>query len=315
MTTKVTDINIELSEQSVNPPTPDAGQARLFIRNNKTVNVIFDNGTVTNLSGGGSGSGGSLADLDDVDIASPQDGNILSYDALTDTWYNTPKPPNQLEELNDVATTLIRIGEALVVTQDSISNGWSNRYILGSGYYDNFGSSPISIPTYDSMNENWKVVLQPDSNNGTLRHSIINGSNNTFITEIDGTTVWRAMPDDGNGPILPYTNFGNIQANILLSLPSGGSSVTFGIYFKIQDHDSDIDMSNAQLVNYVAEYYPPEYPEYAEQYKYAVNVNVPFYSQQNDVGLYLFIANYTSNSFSILSYTQNITWYSAREQL
>ena len=50
-------------------------------------NVQYENGKYRTSSGGGGGSS-ALTDLDDVNISSPSDGQVLRYDSASGKWVN-----------------------------------------------------------------------------------------------------------------------------------------------------------------------------------------------------------------------------------
>ena len=68
----------------------------------------------------------SLDDIQDVNITSPADGDILIYDGNTDTWVNGPVPavPDALDDLTDVTITTPANGD--VLTYDSNADEWVN---------------------------------------------------------------------------------------------------------------------------------------------------------------------------------------------
>jgi len=51
-------------------------------------NVQYENGKFKTSSGGGGGGSSTLAGLDDVNLSSPSDGQILIYNATSNKWVN-----------------------------------------------------------------------------------------------------------------------------------------------------------------------------------------------------------------------------------
>lgn len=51
-------------------------------------NVQYKDGKMRTSKGGGGGGASALTDLDDVNISSPSDGQVLRYDATSDKWVN-----------------------------------------------------------------------------------------------------------------------------------------------------------------------------------------------------------------------------------
>ena len=51
-------------------------------------NVQYKDGKFQTGSGGGGGGSSTLADLDDVNISSPSDGQVLRYDSASGKWVN-----------------------------------------------------------------------------------------------------------------------------------------------------------------------------------------------------------------------------------
>lgn len=82
-------------------------------------------------SGGGSGAA-ALTDLVDVEIISPQTGQVLMYNGTSGKWYNgAGGGANSLADLVDVALTTPQTGQVLMY--DAVSGKWYNGAGGGGG--------------------------------------------------------------------------------------------------------------------------------------------------------------------------------------
>lgn len=76
--------------------------------------------------GGGGGGGGALADLTDVAITTPSNGQVLQYEALTDTWKNENiAVVASFSDLSDVSLSTLHDNDVPVF--NSTTQKWENR--------------------------------------------------------------------------------------------------------------------------------------------------------------------------------------------
>lgn len=81
---------IDFYGQPEAPSNPPANQARMFYNETTDTFHVIDSTGADILSGGG---GGSLAGLSDVDLTSPSNDQVLTYDGSTSKWINASPTP------------------------------------------------------------------------------------------------------------------------------------------------------------------------------------------------------------------------------
>ena len=90
--------------------------------------VQYDNGKyrTTDQGGGGGGGASALADLTDVDISSPSNGQILKYDETNSKWVNVANSNPNLSDLSDVYIddTYFPLGNAKVLRWHEFRQQW-----------------------------------------------------------------------------------------------------------------------------------------------------------------------------------------------
>lgn len=96
MTARYSDEYVQLPQLVTDPATPAVGDARLFIKDDGTVNVRLDSGTIVDLTSGGNIA---LNEINDVSITTPTNGQILTYNA--GTWENGAAPSGDIENAPD----------------------------------------------------------------------------------------------------------------------------------------------------------------------------------------------------------------------
>lgn len=109
---------LEIPELASNPSTPASGDARLFVKNDGTVNVILDDTTVIDLTAAGVTT---LDALSDTNLSALADGQFLKYISPPGEWQNVAPVIN---DLDDVTVTTPSDGQALLYVQGS--SEWQN---------------------------------------------------------------------------------------------------------------------------------------------------------------------------------------------
>ena len=118
---------------------------------------------VSNSAGNGSdGSPVALNDLNDVTLSSPQDTNVLQYNAASGKWINAPAPSAgnvNLNDLGDVDTSAGTEGDVLVKQADG---NWAAQTPANNG---GIGEAPEDGTPYVRQDASW--ISLPDQG-GTL---------------------------------------------------------------------------------------------------------------------------------------------------
>jgi hypothetical protein len=89
-----------------------------------------------------------LPDLDDVVLTSPQDGQVLMYDAVVDEWYNSDLPVTSIEDLDNVGSQAPSDGDVLVW------NDGAGQYEPGSPP-DPFEAEPATQDVLGWVKDDW----------------------------------------------------------------------------------------------------------------------------------------------------------------
>lgn len=139
MTARLNPEYLEIPELTTNPSTPSTGSARLFVKNDGTINVILDTGSVVDLTASGTTS---LDALSDTNIATLQDGQYLKYLSSPGEWVNaTP----QLNDMDDVTIAAPSNGQALVYS----GTVWQNQAVATS--LDSLTDTTLTTPEQGDM--------------------------------------------------------------------------------------------------------------------------------------------------------------------
>ena len=256
MSSSLFESNLELPEQSSNVATPATGQARLFIKDDQSVNVIFDDTTVVDLTQSGSSSLDALTDtnlssladgdllkyvtppgewqnaqvdIDDlanVTIATPLSQQVLQYDGV-DTWNNaTLNLTTTLNGLTDVTITTEEQGDVLVRG----GSGWINRpYNQAVMAYLADDSTPLVIqPTSGPSGGDHIIDLDLSD---TIHESLGGG---TLTNTVGGIQVFRT-PDGVNDAL------GTLNGFLAIDGGSYNGNALFEVYLKNEALDTTPD--------------------------------------------------------------------------
>lgn len=117
MAATYTDEYVQLPELASDPATPASGNARLYVKDDNTINVRLDSGTIIDLT---SGSNIALNDLSDITITTPSNGDALIYNGAS--WENGV-PSVTVTQLTDTAVSSPQNNQILVYN----AGNWSNR--------------------------------------------------------------------------------------------------------------------------------------------------------------------------------------------
>ena len=189
-----------------------------------------------NSSGGGGGSS-TLADLLDVAISSPTNGQVLMYNASTNKWYNgTVQGSSDWNSISNKPTTIAGYG----ITDAKITNG---TITLGSNSITPLTSSAIS----DMATKTW-VGQQ-----GYLTSSAISDmatktwvGQQGFITSVSGTFWGKSWSNGGtvSGNLYAGSNGGAIEGFHSIELNSEGSLSGYGGFIDFHYNGSSADFTS-----------------------------------------------------------------------
>lgn len=303
---KFTNELIELPTIDSAPSTPDAGQARLYIRNNKTVNAIFDDGSNIVLSGGGSGGATALSDLTDVNISSPATNDVLTYDDNNSTWI-AQTTPRRIDDLNDVVSFPRPHGSALIYSDNESAYVLKRMSLFGSYIYM---GSPLSIPSYDSMETDWRVQLQIDTNLSSNDFYYTNSPSDGDDEFIDGNNMaFWCSPVRGGDNIMSYG-----IATLSMEVDSdSNNNPMFSVDFHLQDSSDGgvVTFSNAQRVHGSFPYNASGNPAHSPTI-IPINATIPFAINSNNTIAYFSFSNFNGAQMKINKYRVHIDWYLGR---
>lgn len=190
-----------------------------------------------NSSGGGGGSS-TLADLLDVAISSPTNGQVLMYNASTNKWYNgtVQQGSSDWNSISNKPTTIAGYG----ITDAKITNG---TITLGSNSITPLTSSAIS----DMATKTW-VGQQ-----GYLTSSAISDmatktwvGQQGFITSVSGTFWGKSWSNGGtvSGSLYAGSNGGAIEGFHSIELNSEGSLSGYGGFIDFHYNGSSADFTS-----------------------------------------------------------------------
>jgi hypothetical protein len=164
----------------------------LYIGDGTTVGGVRITGEVVN----------QLVQLNDVDAALPQDGDILVYDSATGDWVSQELP---IEDLSNVDASGAIDGHVLVY--NSVSGNWESTFVEGiGGVFQEGGDYRIDIIGGDSST----IV---DSQNGTLQGRVLAPNGSVVLNNgTDGTDA--VFTGDVVGDVAGSVT-GDVQGNIL----------------------------------------------------------------------------------------------------
>lgn len=127
---------------------------------------------------GGGGGASDLSDLGDVDLTSPSDGQVLTYDAETGKWVNAEGGSASVDELGDIGDVdLDNIEDGQTIVWDAENSKWINATPSGGASdLDDLGDVEITTPSdgqvlkYNSTTEKWE-----NGSGGGGGDAIVNG--------------------------------------------------------------------------------------------------------------------------------------------
>ena len=174
---------------------------------------VSSDGTLSTTGGGGGSA--TLAGLDDVDISSPTEGQVLKYDSTNSEWINgTVSNVSSLDDLTNVTITTPTDGQ--VLKYDASSQEWINGTGGGTGSYalDDLTDVSVSTPTggqslvYDDTNNEWvngAIEYSDVANTPTLATVATSGNYNDLSNTPTLATVATSgsYNDLSNTPAIP----------------------------------------------------------------------------------------------------------------
>ena len=155
-----TSTQIESAKSSeINVTTIGTNSVSFVCKNVPTVDIPFGI-----LVGGGGGGVSTLADLTDVNISNPTDGQILQYDAASQKWVNHINEPRHISitvdiysAASDTVTFTDRTGQKTVTSGDSItftSSVAKNPSDLSENYSKTVNVTSSTTAVYVMPNDN-----------------------------------------------------------------------------------------------------------------------------------------------------------------
>ena len=93
-----------------------------------------------------------LGNVADVNLTTPANGDILTYDSNDDEWVNAPIQLS-LDDLTDVTIDSNTLADADVLTYDANSGEWINK--PASGGLQPYSGTPFEFGTYDTIDDSW----------------------------------------------------------------------------------------------------------------------------------------------------------------
>lgn len=159
----------------------------------------------------------TLGELGDVDIVTPANGEVLTYDSYTGLWVNSPLSVGTLDGLSDVDIPSPADGE--VLTYDSYTGLWVASAPAGGGALDDLTDVDVPSPTdgqvltYDSYTSLWVAA---DAAGGAVWGSIAG----TLSDQIDLNSALNARLVAASN-LSDVANAGTARTN--LGLVAGGA--------------------------------------------------------------------------------------------
>lgn len=142
-------------------------------------NVQYKDGKYRTSSGGGGGSASALTDLDDVNVSSPSDGQVLKYDDTENKWVNANES-----------------GGSSSITEETLYTATSNNlgtYSL-SADINNYDFIALYYGDWNERNINinymiWTVADINELHNNNLNMSIIGYDNRYCFVDMHDTSM------------------------------------------------------------------------------------------------------------------------------
>lgn len=187
-------------------------------------------------NGGGGGGSSTIAALTDVDITTPSEGQVLTYDATAEKWENSTPA---LSDLSDAAITTPSNGQ--VLAYNSTTEKWENANASGGGDSYTYGSDTFTTPS--SSGTTYASAKTLNFAGGGVYHIIAaaKGSSGTIfansieIADANGAVFNQAVTTSAaSGTPTPtvqgIVDFGSNDGTVQIMIKGTGSSL-FNIYW------------------------------------------------------------------------------------
>lgn len=170
-----------------------------FTGRSKPIQYLFQNG------GGGASD---LADLGDVNLTTPTDGQVLAYDANADEWVNSSTAnPSSIASMSDTDIQSPTNGQTLVY--NSTSAKWENASGGTSGH--TYSTTEQVVGTWIDGKPLYETTINtgalPNSAWSTISHGILD------IEKIISMAGYAYRSTNGTCIPLPYVGTGEVCLN------------------------------------------------------------------------------------------------------
>ena len=187
------------------------------------------------------GGASNLTDLSDVSIATPSDGQVLTYDAENHVWKNASGGSASVAELGDIGDVdLDNLVDGQTLVWDATSSKWVNGS-GGSGSVDELGdigdvnlTSPVDgqFLTYDGTNQKW---VNADGGTASVDEladigdvNLSNLTDGQVIKYDSATQKWVNANESGGGSAELQSN---VTSNLAVGAIASGTTLPSGTTF------------------------------------------------------------------------------------
>lgn len=153
-----------------------ADNAALFL----TYDAIESRWQVIGGSGGGGGGASALVDLTDVNILTPVNSQVLTYDSATSTWRNRPvdKEPEVMEDLNfDYSLTTDFTQTGLAISTANPIRGVKSAQLISAGSTQSFKKVLAVDPEFRGKNNTISIYTRSSATQGNVTILIYDETN------------------------------------------------------------------------------------------------------------------------------------------
>lgn len=185
----------ELADGTVgNVPAPTSADREKYLRGDGTWHTV---------SGGGGGGASELADLDDVNISSPTDGQGLVYDATNDEWVNGAVS-GDITDFDFSNMTSSQTSDIMTKLNSGEGETHTGSFTTGSTQYEKievvcgfkpdyirvelpFSASNVTVATYDASVSTTTSTWYIPGESRTYTITLGSATGETGITDITDT--------------------------------------------------------------------------------------------------------------------------------
>lgn len=143
-------------------------------------------------SGGGGGGASALVDLTDVNILTPVNSQVLTYDSATSTWKNRPvdKEPEVMEELNfDYSLTTDFTQTGLAISTANPIRGLKSAQLISAGVIQSFKKVLAVDPEFRGKNNTLSIYTRSSATQGNVTILIYDETNAANLAASQAITL------------------------------------------------------------------------------------------------------------------------------